>query len=129
MASNQQKREQLAEKRRRQREREAAAARLAELEMLEKARRERFNVNRELLRRDGSYSTPEFVQRGYYVDYLFNCALCGCDQVWTATQQKWWYEVAKGKVWTIAKYCRNCRRKLREDKTPRKKRTGNSRAT
>jgi len=34
--------------------------------------------------------------------------------VWTGTQQKWWYEVAKGFVYATAVRCRVCRRKKQE---------------
>jgi len=63
-----------------------------------------------------SYGNPEFVERGYYVDIPFACACCGAEQVWSATQQKWWYEVAKGEVYSTAKYCRSCRRKRKSGK-------------
>ena len=63
---------------------------------------------------DGSYGVPTFVTRGYYVDRPFTCNDCGKAEVWTATQQKWWYEVAKGGVWTTARRCRPCRRLERE---------------
>lgn len=63
---------------------------------------------------DGSYSVPDFVTRGYYVDRPFVCQDCGKAEVWTATQQKWWYEVAKGSVWTTAHRCRPCRQQERE---------------
>lgn len=69
------------------------------------------------LARDNSYSTPDFAKRGYYVDLPFVCIDCGKSEVWSATQQKWWYEVAKGGVWTTATRCRPCRqaeRKRRE---------------
>jgi len=65
---------------------------------------------------DGSYDTPDFAQRGGYIDVPFQCIDCGKSEVWTATQQKWWYEVAKGGVWTTARRCRNCRCKERERK-------------
>jgi hypothetical protein len=71
-------------------------------------------VNRELLAPSNSYGEPAFARRGYYVDTPFRCATCGVEQVWTATQQKWWYEVAKGFVYSIAKQCRACRRRRRE---------------
>jgi hypothetical protein len=58
-----------------------------------------------------SYGTPEFVRRGYYVDMPFTCKSCGVAQVWTETQQKWWYESAKGDVWAVAVLCRPCRRR------------------
>lgn len=72
--------------------------------------------NPSLFAPDNSYSTPRFVERGYYVDLPFECEDCGKAEIWTAAQQKWWYEVAKGSRWTTARRCRNCRRKERERK-------------
>jgi Probable zinc-ribbon domain len=43
---------------------------------------------------NNSYGEPEFVRRRYYIDKSFTCARCGSEEVWTAAQQKWWYEVA-----------------------------------
>jgi hypothetical protein len=71
-------------------------------------------VNASLLRASGSYSRPEFLTRGTYLDTSFTCVECGAEQVWTATQQKWWYEVAKGDVFATATRCRSCRRRERE---------------
>lgn len=74
-------------------------------------------VNRLALQPDGSYGAPEFVNRGYYQDITFCCVDCGAPEVWTAERQKWWYETAKGNVWTIAKRCKACRmekRKIRD---------------
>jgi hypothetical protein len=68
-------------------------------------------VNEARLRPTNSYSTPDFVLREYYEDKPFQCKDCGKGEVWTATQQKWWYEVAQGDVWTTAIRCRACRRK------------------
>ena len=68
-------------------------------------------VNVANLRPTGSYGTPDFVHREYYVDMPFQCKDCGTSQVWRATQQKWWYESAKGDVWTVAIRCRPCRRR------------------
>jgi hypothetical protein len=56
-----------------------------------------------------SYGAPGFVRRGYYLDSPFRCATCSRQEVWTATQQKWWYEVAKGYVYSTAKLCQLCR--------------------
>jgi Probable zinc-ribbon domain len=74
-------------------------------------------VNPVALRPDNSYGAPLFVTRGFYVDQPFSCRDCGKAEVWTATQQKWWYEVAKGEVWTNAIRCRACRRRERERQT------------
>src|ERR1700687_4130070 len=52
------------------------------------------------------YSYIDFVARGYYLDVPFTCQDCGKDEIWTATQQKWWYEVAKGDVNSTARRCR-----------------------
>jgi hypothetical protein len=70
---------------------------------------------------DNSYSTPEFAARGYYVDQPFRCQSCGKEQVWTAHQQKWWYEVAKGGRWTVARLCRTCRQRERARREGAKK--------
>ena len=70
-------------------------------------------VNEALLAPSNSYGAPQFVYRGYYLDLPFVCHGCGKEEVWTATQQKWWYEAAKGFVYSTAKLCRTCRREAR----------------
>ncbi|MGN6720297.1 MAG: zinc-ribbon domain containing protein [Candidatus Binatia bacterium] len=71
-------------------------------------------VNEALLAPNNSYGAPEFVGRGYYVDRPFRCVDCGKEEIWTGTQQKWWYEVAQGFVYSTAVRCRICRRKKRD---------------
>lgn len=61
-----------------------------------------------------SSDEPEFLKRGYYVDKSFACRDCGQAEIWTATQQKWWYESAKGGVHTQASRCRPCRYRERQ---------------
>lgn len=78
-------------------------------------------VNPENLRPTNSYGTPDFVKRGYYVDMPFSCKSCGASQVWTETQQKWWYESAKGDVWTKAVLCRPCRKREQARRAAAKK--------
>jgi len=78
-------------------------------------------VNPDNLRPTGSYGTPDFVARGFYLDRPFACKHCGKPQLWTATQQKWWYESAKGDVWTIATLCRPCRARERARKEEARK--------
>jgi len=73
-------------------------------------------VNREALAPYNSYGEPHFVARGYYVDQTFECARCDAVETWRAAQQKWWYEVAKGQVYSTARFCTKCRRKRREGK-------------
>lgn len=54
---------------------------------------------------NNSYSPPPL----YYRDYDFDCSDCGSRETWTAEQQKWWYEVAKGSIYSGAVRCRKCR--------------------
>jgi hypothetical protein len=101
--------------RRARKELESAQAR-AKKEAAERARRLKGQVlvNPSLLRPTNSYGIPDFVYREHYVDKPFRCKDCGKSEVWTASQQKWWYEVAKGDVWTSAVRCRPCRRAERD---------------
>ncbi|MFN0051249.1 MAG: zinc-ribbon domain-containing protein [Planctomycetales bacterium] len=55
---------------------------------------------------NNSYGPPEF-----YEDISFVCVNCGRHEVWTAAQQQWWYEVAKGSIYARAIRCRACRKK------------------
>ena len=47
----------------------------------------------------------------FYLDMLFVCRDCGSHELWTAKQQKWWYEIAKGSINSVAVRCRSCRKK------------------
>ncbi len=113
MKSNKQKRLELQVERqiRRAKEAKEAAQKASELAQREYDRLEAEGilVDASKLTPDGSYDVPVFVSRGYYEDVPFTCCECGKEEVWTATQQKWWYEIAKGKVWTTARRCRPCR--------------------
>src|SRR4051812_33402185 len=65
---------------------------------------------------DASQQTPAsaaYGKRRFYRDQPFTCGDCGREEVWTATQQKWYFEVAKGSIYGTAKYCRACRQKRR----------------
>ncbi|MFH0130672.1 zinc-ribbon domain containing protein [Variovorax sp. VaC1] len=50
----------------------------------------------------------------FYVARPFVCRDCGAQEVWTAKQQKWWYEVAHGHIDSSAVRCLACRRVRRE---------------
>ena len=60
----------------------------------------------ELAHNDNTYSLMPW----FYLDRPFTCRDCGSFQIWTAKQQKWWYEFAKGHIHTTAVRCRPCRR-------------------
>ena len=57
----------------------------------------------------------------FYVDKVVVCRDCGKEEVWTAKNQKWWYEEAKANIHTEAVYCRACRAKKKERKDQARK--------
>ncbi len=57
-----------------------------------------------------------YVVRGFYLPVTFSCRDCGVSQCWTAEQQKWWYEVVGGDIFTTAIRCRTCRANERQRK-------------
>lgn len=61
---------------------------------------------------NGSYDPPP----RWYVDKDFVCVNCGSEETWTAEQQKWYYEAAKGTLYATAKRCHDCRMKIRKAK-------------
>lgn len=58
----------------------------------------------------------------YYEDQECTCVDCREVEIWTAEDQKWWFETAKGHVFSTAKRCLRCRQVLRSNHggTPRK---------
>ena len=56
----------------------------------------------------------------FYVDKPFVCRDCGAKEIWTAKQQKWWYEVAKGHIDSTAVRCRRCREIIKREKAKQK---------
>lgn len=78
--------------------------------------REALPVNEGMFPPPESYRAPFFAARGYYLPQPFTCRDCGKIEVWTAAQQKWWYEKALGGWRTTAVRCRPCRALAREAK-------------
>ncbi len=64
-----------------------------------------------LAQHNNSYFLPLF-----YVDRPYKCRDCGNEEVWTAKQQKWWYEIALGDINSFAVRCRSCRKERRTEK-------------
>ena len=58
----------------------------------------------------------------FYVDQPFTCRDCKTNEVWTAKQQKWWFEVAKGSIDSTAIRCSRCRAQKRREKAEQKRR-------
>lgn len=49
----------------------------------------------------------------HYLDRAFTCRDCGAEEIWTARQQKWWYEIVHGSIESRAVRCLACRRARR----------------
>jgi hypothetical protein len=106
MKSNKQKRTEIKARRSEGRKAERISAKALRVESVSPSVR----VNVAALAPSRSYGSPAFLTRGYYVDEPFTCQVCGAEETWTATQQKWWFEVAKGYVHSLAIRCAACRR-------------------
>ncbi len=78
--------------------------------------REAVAINTTMFPSSDSYRAPEFVVRGHYLPHPFQCKNCGKEEIWTAAQQKWWYEKALGNWSAVAVRCRACRTKERTRK-------------
>jgi len=57
----------------------------------------------------------------FYIDKAYKCRDCGSDEIWTAKQQKWWYETVKGHIDSTAVRCRRCRNIIKKQKFEQKK--------
>ena len=117
MKSHKQRQAELAAKRAARAGRIAREAQLRQLAAEEEARRREgrpdLPVDFDALRPNGSYYVPDFVVRGSYRDLPFTCRTCGAEEVWTAEQQKWWYEEAQGRTTSGPGGCRACRQRAR----------------
>jgi hypothetical protein len=116
MKSNKQKRAEISARKTAKREKEAMRAARATREEFLRAARLRGELPVEISKLSSkrySYSIPAFVERGTYAPIAFTCKACGKAETWTAKQQKWWYETAKGDVFATATMCHPCRRRER----------------
>lgn len=65
---------------------------------------------------NNSYSPPLF-----YEDISFTCRDCDVEGIWTAEQQRLWYEQWGGPIQSTAVRCRACRQRVQREKTEQKK--------
>jgi hypothetical protein len=63
----------------------------------------------------------------YYLDIRFTCEDCGETSVWSAQDQRHWYEVAGGSPYSEPRRCADCRRKRKGRSNQAVQRTGASR--
>jgi hypothetical protein len=59
-------------------------------------------------------ANSHFTPPAYYEDVPFTCRSCDTPEVWTAADQKWWYEVAKGSIYAGPVLCLACRQAQRQ---------------
>jgi hypothetical protein len=57
-----------------------------------------------------------YSRKNYYHDIEFACVDCGVEEVWKAKDQKWFFEVAKGNIYSKPKRCLVCRKTFKETK-------------
>lgn len=70
-------------------------------------------VNPQKLDMGNSWACPP----SFYKDEPFDCIDCGAQELWTAKQQKWWFEEIGALYHRKAVRCRPCRIKERIRKT------------
>jgi hypothetical protein len=73
--------------------------------------RRQFGIPRDAIPADPEQQVPQGCPcpPRFYSDYTYMCEDCGREQVWTAEQQRWWYEVAKCPLYSRAVRCQDCR--------------------
>ncbi|MCL2713886.1 MAG: zinc-ribbon domain-containing protein [Alphaproteobacteria bacterium] len=49
----------------------------------------------------------------YYMNRLFTCHDCGKEEIWTAREQRWWFEVLHRSIRSVALRCSACRKARR----------------
>ncbi|WP_371747967.1 zinc-ribbon domain-containing protein [Hahella aquimaris] len=101
-----------------QRRKEIKAARL------ERAKRSEVDVYSEVVPKGALPANTEILREinplerlpNFYIDRHFICKDCESHEIWTAKQQKWWYEIARGSIASKAVRCRSCRYKEKRRK-------------
>ena len=73
------------------------------------------------VRADTEEQNCSICPRYWYVDAAFRCSRCGAEFVFSAAEQRMWYEEYRFWVDALPKHCPDCRRELRQLKTTRKK--------
>ncbi|MEM1425507.1 MAG: zinc-ribbon domain containing protein [Cyanobacteria bacterium P01_H01_bin.130] len=109
MKSNKQRRQELKADRRSRAEKQAQRIKATRAKTLPPGT---IPIDHSKLAPNNSYTIPP----DFYVDRPFTCRDCGKEEIWTAEQQQWWCEVAKGSIWSTAIRCRPCRKIERDRK-------------
>jgi hypothetical protein len=61
-----------------------------------------------------------YAAKFYYKDIYYTCAGCGRKEVWSAAQQKRYFEVQKGNIYNKPKWCYECHSKRMQAKNGKK---------
>ncbi|WP_153767666.1 zinc-ribbon domain containing protein [Endozoicomonas sp. OPT23] len=56
----------------------------------------------------------------FYIDKCYICVDCKSEEMWSARDQKWWYEIAKGCIDSTAIRCFSCRNIIKAEKDQQK---------
>lgn len=70
----------------------------------------KIDISRKRIQAEISQQAPHNSYGGvplFYEDKEFTCVDCRKVDVWTAKDQKWWYETVKGYIFSTAIRCRN----------------------
>ena len=110
MKSNKQRRQEIVEKRRKRAEKAVKAAAAEVRQSLDPQFRSKKAVSANHAKLTHFYLSGYWPE--YYLDKRFHCIDCGSLELWTARQQKWWYEEAKGDMHSRAVRCLHCRKHL-----------------
>jgi len=114
MKSNKQRRKEIKEKRRRKAEKDSKRVNVRS--KFNYRPKNAVNANHSELQHNNTYGALPL----FYVDRAFCCRDCGTDELWTAKNQKWWYEIAKGPIDSIAIHCSACRKIIQAKKRQQK---------
>jgi hypothetical protein len=86
-----------------------------EAKRISNLRKEGRLVNGVEIPKDALPADPNSQNRGqgyaikfYYKDISYTCAGCGTKGIWTAAQQKKYFEVQKGNIYNVPKWCHEC---------------------
>ncbi|HYW78944.1 MAG TPA: zinc-ribbon domain containing protein [Thermoguttaceae bacterium] len=63
-----------------------------------------------------------YSRRYYYKDLEFTCVDCGAEEIWTAEDQQWYFEVIKAHPLSTATHCSECRKKRKAAKAEQRRR-------
>ena len=65
---------------------------------------------------DQQNNYDSYATKFFYKDIVYTCAGCNKEEIWTAEQQKKYFEVQKGNIYNEPKWCYDCHAKRMQAK-------------